>query len=238
MTKIGSVVQWEGKKEKLTGKVIAESGNRWKIESGGKKYFVPKDKVKRGYNKKPKAPAKKKTPVKKDILTPKNMKFWKEEIIEYNYGGGLKDYSLKGFEEYYKQLWGVGANWKAEAESTWEKYKPSNFSYLTNLADNPHASDFRGSGFEWDPKIKRFYNVLKDMVIDVDGYRKREGYKPSSKIITQKDIIKEREEERKAERKIALKEERERKKQFQSLFQNVPQETMNDLSKLLRGAYK
>jgi hypothetical protein len=37
----------------LTGRVIAPSGQRWKIESGGKQYFVPKDKVKRGYNKKP-----------------------------------------------------------------------------------------------------------------------------------------------------------------------------------------
>jgi hypothetical protein len=71
MTKIGSIVQWQGKKEKLTGKVIAESGQRWKIESGGKSYFVPKDKVKRGYNKK--TPAKKAEPKKtpapdKDLL--------------------------------------------------------------------------------------------------------------------------------------------------------------------------
>lgn len=52
MIKVGSVVQWQGKSGKLTGKVIASSGNRWKIESGGKSYFAPKDKVKRGYNKK------------------------------------------------------------------------------------------------------------------------------------------------------------------------------------------
>lgn len=66
MIKKGSVVQWQGKDRKLTGKVIAESGQRWKIESGGKQYFVPKDKVKRGYNRKPKKaePAKKKTVVK------------------------------------------------------------------------------------------------------------------------------------------------------------------------------
>ena len=52
MTKIGAVVQWQGKSEKLTGKVIAESGQRWKIEGGGKKYFVPKDKVKKATAKK------------------------------------------------------------------------------------------------------------------------------------------------------------------------------------------
>lgn len=70
MTKIGSNVQWQGKNEKLTGKVIAESGNRWKIESGGKKYFVPKDKVKRAYNRKPKAPVKKAEPKKKgDVVS-------------------------------------------------------------------------------------------------------------------------------------------------------------------------
>ena len=68
MTKIGSVVQWQGKSEKLTGKVIAESGQRWKIESGGKSYFVPKDKVKRGYNKKKKAEPKKTPAPDKELL--------------------------------------------------------------------------------------------------------------------------------------------------------------------------
>ena len=58
MTKIGAVVQWQGKSEKLTGKVIAESGQRWKIEGGGKKYFVPKDKVKEATAKKEEAKGK------------------------------------------------------------------------------------------------------------------------------------------------------------------------------------
>ena len=38
---IGKIVKWNDKR----GKVIAESGNRWKIESGGKTFFVPKDKI-------------------------------------------------------------------------------------------------------------------------------------------------------------------------------------------------
>ena len=65
MIKKGSVVQWQGKDRKLTGKVIAESGQRWKIESGGKQYFVPKDKVERGYNRKPKEETAKKAEPKK-----------------------------------------------------------------------------------------------------------------------------------------------------------------------------
>jgi len=38
---IGKIVKWNDKR----GKVIASSGNRWKIESGGKTFFVPKDKI-------------------------------------------------------------------------------------------------------------------------------------------------------------------------------------------------
>jgi hypothetical protein len=71
MIKIGSSVSWQGK-VRQTGKVIASSGKRWKIESGGKNYFVPKDQVKRGYNRKApakKAETKKKTPAPdKDLL--------------------------------------------------------------------------------------------------------------------------------------------------------------------------
>jgi hypothetical protein len=36
---IGKIVKWDNKR----GKVIGESGKRWKIESGGKTFFVPKD---------------------------------------------------------------------------------------------------------------------------------------------------------------------------------------------------
>ena len=38
---IGKIVKWNDKR----GKVISSSGKRWKIESGGKTFFVPKDMI-------------------------------------------------------------------------------------------------------------------------------------------------------------------------------------------------
>jgi len=72
MVKLGDTVKWENTrtKEKLSGKIIGgEKGKNWKIEKGGKKYLVPKDRVKKGVVKKsekkkvaPKKVAPKKTP--------------------------------------------------------------------------------------------------------------------------------------------------------------------------------
>lgn len=79
MVKLGDTVRWENTrtKEKLSGKIIGgEKGKNWKIENKktGKKYFVVKDKVKKGVVKKSEkkvvkkpAPAKKAT-VNKDLL--------------------------------------------------------------------------------------------------------------------------------------------------------------------------
>ena len=53
---IGQTVHWETKSgKKLSGKVTGgEKGKRWRIEGGGKKYYVPKEDVKKGVFKKPK----------------------------------------------------------------------------------------------------------------------------------------------------------------------------------------
>lgn len=53
---IGQTVQWETKSgKKLSGKVTGgEKGDRWRIEKGGKKYYVLKEDVKKGVVKKPK----------------------------------------------------------------------------------------------------------------------------------------------------------------------------------------
>ena len=64
MVKIGDTVKWNaGSKGMLSGKVTGgEKGKRWKIEKGGKRYYVEKDKVKKGVVKKKKVEPKKKTP--------------------------------------------------------------------------------------------------------------------------------------------------------------------------------
>ena len=71
MVKVGDTVKWNaGKQGMLSGKVTGgEKGKRWRIEKGGKRYYVPKEDVKKGVVKKAKAPApakkaepKKKTP--------------------------------------------------------------------------------------------------------------------------------------------------------------------------------
>ena len=73
MVKVGDTVKWDTKSQgMLGGKVIGgEKGKRWKIENKktGKKYFVVKDKVKKGVVKKSeKKPAAKKPVVNKDVL--------------------------------------------------------------------------------------------------------------------------------------------------------------------------
>lgn len=76
MVKLGDTVKWENTrtKEKLSGKIIGgEKGKNWKIEKGGKKYFVAKDRVKMAKKvlKKKTAPkkavAKKPAPKKKSV---------------------------------------------------------------------------------------------------------------------------------------------------------------------------
>ena len=54
MVKVGDTVKWEaGSKGMLSGKVTGgEKGKRWRIEKGGKRYYVEKDKVKKGVVKK------------------------------------------------------------------------------------------------------------------------------------------------------------------------------------------
>jgi hypothetical protein len=76
MVKVGDTVKWENTrtKEKLSGKVTGgEKGKRWRIEKGGKRYYVEKDRVKKGVVKKsekkkvaPKKTAPKKKSVDKD----------------------------------------------------------------------------------------------------------------------------------------------------------------------------
>lgn len=75
MVKVGDTVKWSaGKQGMLSGKVTGgEKGKRWRIESKGKRYYVPKEDVKKGVVKKAKAPAKKAEPKKtpapdKDLL--------------------------------------------------------------------------------------------------------------------------------------------------------------------------
>ena len=67
MVKVGDTVKWDaGKQGMLSGKVTGgEKGKRWKIEKGGKRYYVEKDKVKKGVVKKPKPAPKKEEPKKK-----------------------------------------------------------------------------------------------------------------------------------------------------------------------------
>jgi hypothetical protein len=62
MVKVGDTVKWSaGKQGMLSGKVTGgEKGKRWRIESKGKRYYVPKEDVKKGVVKKEKAPAPKK----------------------------------------------------------------------------------------------------------------------------------------------------------------------------------
>jgi hypothetical protein len=62
MVKVGDTVKWSaGKQGMLSGKVTGgEKGKRWRIESKGKRYYVPKEDVKKGVVKKAKAPAPKK----------------------------------------------------------------------------------------------------------------------------------------------------------------------------------
>ena len=57
---IGQTVRWETKSgKKLSGKVTGgEKGDRWRIEKGGKTYYVPKEDVKKGVVKKAKASGK------------------------------------------------------------------------------------------------------------------------------------------------------------------------------------
>ena len=60
---IGTTVRWETKSgEKLSGKITgtASKGKFWRIESKGKRYYVEKDKVKKGVVKKAKVEPKKK----------------------------------------------------------------------------------------------------------------------------------------------------------------------------------
>jgi hypothetical protein len=56
MVKVGDTVKWSaGKQGMLSGKVTGgEKGKRWRIESKGKKYYVPKEDVKKGVVKKKK----------------------------------------------------------------------------------------------------------------------------------------------------------------------------------------
>jgi hypothetical protein len=67
MVKVGDTVKWsEGNKGMLSGKVTGgEKGKRWRIESKGKRYYVPKEDVKKGVVKKKKVEPKKKTPAPK-----------------------------------------------------------------------------------------------------------------------------------------------------------------------------
>lgn len=64
MVKIGDTVKWNaGSKGMLSGKVTGgEKGKRWRIEKGGKRYYVEKEKVKKGVVKKKKVEPKKKAP--------------------------------------------------------------------------------------------------------------------------------------------------------------------------------
>jgi hypothetical protein len=69
MVKVGDIVKWNaGKQGMLSGKVTGgEKGKRWRIESKGKRYYVPKEDVKKGAVKRAKkapAPAKKAEPKK------------------------------------------------------------------------------------------------------------------------------------------------------------------------------
>mgnify|MGYP003630027894 FL=1 len=77
MVKIGDLVKWDaGSKGMMGGRVTADQlkSKRWKIEKGGKTFYVLKDKVKKGVAKKvksavaPKKPAPKKATVNKDVL--------------------------------------------------------------------------------------------------------------------------------------------------------------------------
>ena len=56
MVKVGDTVKWSaGKQGMLSGKVTGgEKGKRWRIESKGKRYYVPKEDVKKGVVKKKK----------------------------------------------------------------------------------------------------------------------------------------------------------------------------------------
>ena len=67
MVKVGDTVKWDaGKQGMLSGKVTGgEKGKFWKIEKGGKRYYVQKDKVKKGVVKKPRPVPKKEEPKKK-----------------------------------------------------------------------------------------------------------------------------------------------------------------------------
>ena len=75
MVKVGDTVKWENvrTKEKLSGKVTgtASKGKFWRIEKGGKRYYVEKSRVKKGVVKKKKVePKKAPAPAKKPKKTP------------------------------------------------------------------------------------------------------------------------------------------------------------------------
>jgi hypothetical protein len=99
MVKVGDTVKWSaGKQGMLSGKVTGgEKGKRWRIESKGKRYYVPKEDVKKGVVKKEKAPAKKAEPVKKapaKKVEPKNI-----VIRVKNYGRGINRSDVSDFRK-------------------------------------------------------------------------------------------------------------------------------------------
>ena len=91
MVKIGDLVKWDaGSKGMMGGKVTGgEKGNRWKIEKGGKTFYILKDKVKKGVVKKVKsavAPKKDKTIIRggKVIQFSKKDEKLRQELIAKN----------------------------------------------------------------------------------------------------------------------------------------------------------
>lgn len=105
---IGATVRWETKSgEKLSGKVTGgEKGKRWRIEKGGKTYYVLKEDVKKGVWKKPKPPAKKEEPKKKTVVKNKKPKPApkKEEPKKKKKIAILLSGRLTSYDKHYKNI--------------------------------------------------------------------------------------------------------------------------------------
>jgi len=146
MVKVGDTVKWTNPKgEKLSGKVTGgEKGKRWRIESKGKTYYVPKEDVKKGVVKKAKVEPKKEEPKKEE---PAKM----IELKVRNYGRDINKSDLKGFRQ-LSQKEAFGAKSKLQPQNIGNEY------YLKEVRSESDKNKLKDLSMGF-PKEIQFFSI-------------------------------------------------------------------------------